>query len=239
MARNAPGLRSNGATRLFTGLLALALVLCTGCGNKELWPLQEGNEWVYHERIKQSATPTGEVRYSMDSVEQDGDNATSLIRAFRETSADPFQEIELTRTPHGLYESARAVIFHNGNPGVQKTTFSPSGTKPPYLFLHKANVGDTWDFAFQANNPTLGTSLDFTGRGEAEAVQSVSPTAGRFKALRVAWRAEQDRGTGFENRIYWFKSGVGPVKIEIQTPNTHTVLMLKRARIGKKKIGKW
>ena len=57
--------------------------------------------------------------------------------------------------------------------------------------------------------------------------------------MRMAWRSSTRDGISFENRFYWFRRGVGPVKIEIQTPEHTTVLMLKKAKIGKKKIGKW
>jgi hypothetical protein len=41
-----------------------------------------------------------------------------------------------------------------------------------------------------------------------------------------------------EYRMYWFQRGVGPVKMEIDTAAGDSVLMLLKAKVGRKIYGK-
>jgi nitrogen fixation protein FixH len=221
---------------LAAALLALA---APGCAKRDMWPLQQGNEWVYHEHFQFGVAPTGEVRYKVASVTERAGDTIAVIEVFRNDSEESVQQIELTKTKDGIYESSRTLLIYVDDYQEVKITFKPMNDKPPYLVTPKPKQGQTWNFKYQAEDLTFGASTVFSGQTIVEGTETISPAAGQFKALRIVSRAHEEDNIGFENRFYWFKPGVGPVKIEVQHMTENSVLMLKRAKIGKKKIGKW
>lgn len=214
---------------------ALMLLALAGCRKPDVWPLQQGNEWVYHEHIGFGMAPTGQVRHTVESVTQSATGQKAVIAAYRNDEPEPFQRIELLKTKQGVYEIGRTVYIQGQE---IKIAFKPLDDAPAYLITENAEVGRTWNFKYQAEDPVIGASTTFSGQGMIETMEKITPKAGSFHAMRVALRAREENNTGFEDRTYWFRRGVGPVKIEIQHYNENTVLMLERARIGNKVIGR-
>ena len=231
-------LRARSAVRKYCIVPALLAILACGCGRRPYWPLEQGNEWVYQEHLKSGSVPTGDVRFAVRSVSKTKQGVKAVLEVYRDANPDPIQEVELTQTPGGIYESRRTVLL-NDDSGNQVVSNKPLGGAPPYLIPARPEVGQTWPLNFESRDMAFETVSEFTGTGMIETMERVNPKAGAFKALRVAWRANHTQNPEYENRFMWFVRGIGPVKIELQISNESSVLMLKKARIGRKKIGKW
>jgi len=140
-------------------------------------------------------------------------------------------------SPQGVYESSRASIRTTDVSIVKSTREVTPGNFPPYFIYGKPRVGEKWNFSCRMADKAVRLDTEVRGGAEVEDRETIYAAAGRFKAYKIRWYTVDTSGNFSEDRTYWIKRGIGPVKIEYANNAGRMVLMLKSAVVDGRHIG--
>lgn len=215
----------------------LILFFVSGCGKKELWPLEKGNYWEYGMRMK-GGLIIARTRFEVISVRETGGEKIAEIEVKDPASQRLDSRFTLVSSSQGVYETDRKT-FNQTTEGYNEaaTEYIP-GTGKPYLIVPDAKPGGRWDFEYTLRNNASGEDIGISGSAAVEGRQTFSTPIGRFKTIKVTQTIQRKGAIDTEYKSCWFQSGVGLVKMEINNAAGDSVLMLVKAKVGRKIYGK-
>ena len=228
---------NHGLTLRKPFLVFILLLFVPGCGNKELWPLEKGNYWEYGMRMKGNLI-IARTRFEVISVRETGGEKIAEIEVKDPANQRLDSQFTLVSSSQGVYETDRKT-FNQISEGYNETTteYVP-GTGKPYLIVPDAKPGGKWDFEYTLRNSAAGGDTGISGSAAVEGKQTFGTPIGRFKTIKVTQTLQRKGAIDTEYKSYWFQRGVGPVKMEVNNAAGDSVLMLVKAKVGRKIYGK-
>ena len=232
--------RTTRHARIFVLVLLAAFVAGTGCSrNKSYWPLEKGNFWQYGLRIKEGRVMSSLI-YEVTSVQGSGNNKVVVVQVRDGDTGNVWNELNLAVTPKGIYETGKTYpVTRNGEKAMARETVDVTSGQFPFIMTPKPEVGQQWNFSYVLHDHEMETEKTINGTGKVLEQQRLSLEVGEFKALKIQMELQNENGLSVGRKLYWFRRGVGPVKIEEQSAAGNAVLMLQKAKIGRKKLGRW
>jgi len=228
---------------IYSGLRAITAatfvcyaLLLGGCGSRDYWPMQEGNQWKYILRAREGGV-FGETIFTVKSVKKEGQVRRALIQTTTGHTTQPLSESVMISSPQGVYESSRTSLISTDVGVIKRTREVTPGNFPPFIIYGKPRVGEEWSFSCNIKDKYVNLDTDVRGGGKVEDKETIYAAAGKFKAFKIRWYTVDTSGNFSEERIFWIKRGIGPVKIEVSNYAGRMVLMLKSAIVNGKHIG--